>query len=155
MPCILKYPKEVPAGHVSSQAFCSIDLLPSIFQLAGLQTTMDSIDGVDISPILKGDTTFISPQPYYAFSTGQQFETIMSGDGQWKMHLEHPYRHLVTPGNDGMAGQYEQLVIKKSLFNLKNDPFETKNVINEHPMVLQQLEEWAEKHYQQFFAHRE
>ena len=75
----------------------------------------------------------------------------MSADGRWKLHLPHSYRHVVEPGMDGSDGTYEQRMIELSLFDLRKDPGETKNVLQEHPEVAERLQELAEQHRKTFY----
>jgi arylsulfatase A len=93
----------------------------------------------------------VNPHDYYPFSNGSTFEGVISGDGRWKLHLPHAYRTLVRAGNDGAAGEYRQERIGLSLFDLVNDPFETRNLLADEPGVARRLEAWAEAHRQRFY----
>jgi hypothetical protein len=76
-------------------------------------------------------------------------------DGNWKLHLVHPYRTLVKPGMDGQAGKYKQIRIELSLFDMKNDPYEKINVIGKYPQVASSLLRFAEQHKEKFYMKRE
>ena len=88
----------------------------------------------------------------YPFSTGSNFEGIISGDGRWKLHLPHAYRTLVTPGHDGAAGKYRQDKIGLALFDLSKDPYETRNLVDEQPEVTARLKVLAEEHQVRFYS---
>lgn len=149
--CIIKYPNGLPANSSSNNAFFSIDLLPTLCHLAGVEMPNSEIDGRNVWDLLSGKTDSKNPHDYYALSTGQNFEGVMSGDGKWKLHLPHSYRSLLFPGKDGQAGKYETKEIELSLFDMENDPYESKNVIEDYPEVAENLIHLADSHKQKFF----
>src|SRR5687768_16286841 len=44
--CVVRYPKQIKAGTVSKQAFCSVDFLPTFAKLAGAALPDYPIDGM-------------------------------------------------------------------------------------------------------------
>jgi arylsulfatase A-like enzyme len=150
--CIMRYPGRIEAGTVSSKAFCSIDLLPTVAHLADAEMPKNPIDGLDVWDLITAKPGATNPHEYYAFSTNRRLESILSGDGHWKLHLPHPYRWLVEAGNDGQAGKYTQRKIELSLFDMEKDPYETRNVIAENPEVAERLEDYAEQHRRRFYS---
>ncbi len=149
--CIVKYPRAIEAGTSSDQAFCTIDLLPTFAQLAGADLPDNPIDGQDVWDIIRGKDDAQNPHEYYPFSNGRNFEGVISGDGRWKLHLPHSYRTLVEAGKDGQPGQYKQEKIELSLFDMEKDPYETTNVIEDHPQIAQRLQTYAEEHKKKFY----
>ncbi|MBN2559324.1 MAG: sulfatase [Phycisphaerae bacterium] len=149
--CIMKLPGKIEPNTVSTQAFCTIDILPTLAHLAGAELPANPIDGKNVWDLIVGADGAENPHEYYPFSTGANFEGVISGDGRWKLHLPHQYRTLVTPGNDGSAGKYRQEKIDLSLFDMEKDPYETTNVIDEHPDVAAWLQRLAERHQQRFY----
>ena len=150
--CIIRYPGEIKAGTSSDATFCSIDLLPTLCRLTGAPLPENEIDGEDVWPLIAGQEGAENPHDYYAMSTGSSLEAIISGDGRWKLHLPHAYRHVAKPGADGAAGEYESRRIKRSLFDLKSDPYEENNVIADHPEIAKELTRFAEKHKERFYS---
>lgn len=148
---IVSYPPAIPAGHRSTQAFGTIDFMPTLAALAGAKLPDYKIDGKDIWPILTSAPGASNPHDFYALSNGRKFEGVLSGDGRWKLHLPHNYRHLLKAGNDGQAGKYQQWSIELSLFDLKTDPNELINLIDDEPEVAARLIAWAEAHRQKFY----
>jgi arylsulfatase A len=149
--CVIRYPGRIAAGSVSKKTFCSIDLLPTLARVAGVNGPENAIDGMDVWDLISGKTGAKNPHEYYAFSTGPVFEGVMSGDGRWKLHLPNRYRVLVSPGHDGAAGKYTQESIELSLFDMERDPFEKNNVIEKHPGVAARLKAIAERHQREFY----
>ncbi|MCB0631040.1 MAG: sulfatase [Lewinella sp.] len=149
--CIVKYPPEIEANTVSTSTFFSIDLLPTLCQLANVDLPGNEIDGMNVWELIRGDEGAKNPHDFYAISTGNHFEGIISGDGNWKLHLPHNYRHLIEAGMDGMAGKFEQWHIDTSLYHMSEDPMESKNVIEEFPDVARSLIQMAEGHKHRFY----
>ncbi len=150
--CIIKYPKAIAANSSSETAFCSVDIVPTVCALTGAELPENEIDGKNVWDIVTQKENAENPHEYYPFSTGNQFEGVISGDGRWKLHLPHQYRTLVKPGMDGDAGKYEQRTIELSLFDMKNDPYETTNVIEQYPEIAEHLETLALEHKETFYA---
>lgn len=149
--CIIKYPKKLKANTTSDKLFVSIDLLPTLCSLTAADLPKTEIDGKNVWDLISGKPDAKNPHEYYAFSTGKNFENVMSGDGKWKLHLNHNYRTLVEPGNDGAAGTYKNLEMPLSLFDMEHDPYETTNVIAENPEISNTLETLAKAHKSKFY----
>ncbi len=149
--CIIKYPKKLEADMSSNKAFMSIDLLPTLAKWANVDVSDLEIDGKDVTSWILGESTE-NPNAYYAFSTGKNFESIMTSDGEWKLHLNHSYRRLEKAGKDGLPGAYETKEIDLSLFNLNKNPKEDKNVILEQPEITATLKKFAIEHQNQFYS---
>ena len=150
--CIIKYPGEIEAGARSNRAFCSIDILPVICELSGTALPAYGIDGKNVWEVIQGKPGAENPHDYYAFSTGRDFEAIMSADGKWKLHLPHKYRVVEVPGKDGMPGKYGRKKIDSALYDLENDPYEQNNVIEEYPEVKEMLMGFAEAHGERYYG---
>ena len=138
-------------GTVSQKMICTIDILPTLAHLAGAGLPENPIDGKNLWDLITGRGNTTNPHEYYAFSTGNTFEGLFSGDGKWKLHVPHQYRSLVKVGNDGQPGTYEQKLIGLSLFDMENDPLETTNVIDKYPEIVSRLQELANKHKEKFY----
>lgn len=149
--CIIRYPAELKGNQRSSNTFLTIDFLPTLCYLANVPLPETEIDGRNVWDLIAGKENATNPHEYYAFSTGSNFESVMSGDGHWKLHLPHSYRTLVTAGEGGMAGKYKQTEIELSLFDMENDPYETTNVIDKYPDIAEELMGFAEQHKAKFY----
>ena len=150
--CIIKYPQEIKPDTVSEKTFCSIDILPTVCHLTGAELPANEIDGKNVWDLIAGKPDSINPHDYYAFSTNNNFEGIISADGRWKLHLRHPYGTLVQAGRDGLPGSHKREQIELSLFDMKNDPYETVNVIEKYPRIVAQLMEFADQHKNKFYS---
>jgi arylsulfatase A-like enzyme len=149
--CIMRYPGKIKAGTTSKRMFCTIDLHPTIAKLAGSKPR-NEVDGMDVWDLITDKAGAQNPHKYYAFSTGQVFEGVISGDGRWKLHLPHSYRQVEYTGDDGKPGKYRQVSIDLSLFDMEADPYEKVNVLDKFPDVAKRMQAFAEEHRQKFFA---
>ncbi len=150
-PCIIKFPGRIAGGTRSARAFGSVDVLPTLARLAGAALPSHPIDGRDVWDVWRGVAGAVSPQEYYAFSTGETLEGVISGDGRWKLHAPHSYRTLAQAGFDGEAGKYKVEKIGWALFDLGSDPYETRDVMAEHPEVAARMRGYAEAHRAAFY----
>jgi len=152
--CIMKFPGRIKPGTASERALSTIDILPTVVHITGAELPKNPIDGKNVWDLITGKPDAKNPHEYYPFSTGRTFEGVISGDGRWKLHLPHNYRTLVEPGKDGMPGKYRQAKIELSLFDMKNDPCETTNVLDKYPDIAKRLKAYAEQHKEKFYTRR-
>lgn len=150
--CIIKYPGKLKAGSTCNKAFYSIDLLPTLSYLTDTNLPESEIDGMSVWDLISGKKGAVNPHDYYAISTAKNFESVMSADGKWKLHLPHQYRTLVKAGSDGMPGKYKKVEIEASLYDMENDPYESKNVIEDYPEIAKQLMDYANSHRERFYS---
>jgi arylsulfatase len=148
VPCIIRAPGKVPAGKTSDQVTATIDLLPTIANIAGAEIPTDRvIDGLDISNIIKGKSTSIE-RPYFYYQH-QDLRAVRKG--KWKLHLPHnpnsksiAYRKWPIH----IAPEDRVLFTEPMLYNLENDIEETTNVASENPAVVEELTKllnWVKK----------
>ena len=149
--CIIKYPPHIDGGGSSHKMMNTVDILPTICALTDTPLPKNDIDGHNLWEYLTGPSDIRNPHEYYPFSTGNKLEGVISPDGKWKLHLPHSYRTLRTGGIDGLPGQYEQVTIDTSLYDLIHDPYEKANVKDAYPEQLEVMLRWAELHKNRFF----
>ena len=149
--CVIKYPPQIKAGSLSSNTFCSLDILPTFAALAGASLP-NEVDGKNVWDLLVDRKGARNPNTYYPFSNGNEFQGLITGDGRWKLHLPHRYRTLASPGKAGIPGKYSQSTIELSLFDMENDPNETTNVIEENPSIAARLQALARFHADRFYG---
>ncbi|MBL9113745.1 MAG: sulfatase [Verrucomicrobiaceae bacterium] len=149
VPCVMKMPGRIKAGHSSDAMLMTIDLLPTLAALVGADLPKQKIDGANVWPLLTGESGAANPQRFYAhWYENNQLQAVTSGDGRWKLQLPHRYRSMGTqpkvPGPK--PGKYEQVKIDQAeLYDLKNDVSESTNVADKHPDVLARLQGYAEE----------
>lgn len=165
-PCLMRWPRKIRPGRICDEPVASIDLLPTIAKLVSAPLPKHPIDGLDVWPILSGQSNARTPHESLLFFSGDELQAIRSGD--WKLHFAHDY--LTVAGPPGQAGKpanfekmqpksieesgirgiasrhgYEVRRIEQSLFNLKDDLGESRNVADKNPEVVRRLEAMAEQ----------
>lgn len=159
-PCLVRWPGKVPAGRVCDEIVSTIDLCVTIAGLVGAKPPEVKLDGMNLAPLLLGQPGAKGRDVFWYYS-GDELHAVRAGD--WKLHLSHEYLTVAgAPGKGGKPSNYGQLKpqsielsgirgiasrhgyrvekIGRSLFNLKTDPGETKNVADENPLVVKRLE---------------
>ncbi|MEI8290477.1 MAG: sulfatase-like hydrolase/transferase [Verrucomicrobiota bacterium] len=130
VPWIVRWPRHVPAGRVDQQSVISgADWLPTLCALTGIKINLNEFDGEDASAAWLGKGPHLRTKPLFWKTSAPGSDSFIR-EGQWK--LRHPTRR-----NDG----------ELELYDLADDPGESKNVAKQHPDIVQKLsskvEEWV------------
>ncbi|MBI4894025.1 MAG: sulfatase [Acidobacteria bacterium] len=129
-PLIVRYPRLLKAGAVIDTPVSSVDFLPTFCQAAGVAP--GEVDGVSLMPLLGGGKLKPRPlfwhYPHYSNQGGEPGSAIR--EGRWKLIEFH------------QGGRRE-------LFDLDQDPGETRNLISKEPAVARKraatLDAWRKK----------
>jgi uncharacterized sulfatase len=162
VPCIARWPKKIPAGHVSNQPAIMMDLFATALAAANIPQPVDRvIDGRDILPLLTSNAK--SPHDVIFGAQGPRLATVR--DERWKLHvlaprdqfaaLDKPGQRWVDPrGPDGVTilAPYEQFQPSEhpglrsgdaakamQLFDLQSDPGEQHDVAMQNPEIVARL----------------
>jgi arylsulfatase A len=139
-PMIAAWPGVVPAGTTCSEPVSEIDLLPTIAKMVGATLAANrKIDGLDITPLLRGDPGAKSPHNALYFYSEGELQAVRSG--KWKLHFPHNYLHVVGAPAAPVSSTAH---IDLSLFDLEGDVGETTNVAAQHADIVTQLTQLAQ-----------
>lgn len=114
VPLLVHCPEIIKPGSRVEQVVANIDIAPTLLQAAGLQSP-DHFDGASFYPLLRNETI-----PWRDYLLYEYF---------W----EHNYPH--TPTMHALRGarykyiRYHGLWDRDELYDMKNDPLETKNIL--------------------------
>ena len=126
VPGIISYPPLIPAGQVSSEIACTMDIFATISQLVDANIPAETvIDGMDIMPLLQARQK--SPRRQLLFYKGKRLEAIRLGD--WKYRYSPHYREEAL----------KEKAFYPELYNLKDDPGERFNRYEEHPETVENM----------------
>ena len=147
-PTLAWWPGTIPANSICKEPAMTIDLLPTIANLAGTPLPKHKIDGKDILPLLINDQAK-SPHEAYYFYYGNHLQAIRQG--KWKLHFPHGYRTMAGKpgGKGGIPVNYSQAKIGLSLFDLQKDIGEIVNLKEKFPKVTQRLKSLGESFHQE------
>lgn len=132
-PLIAYWPQTISKGSTSSVLAAYWDLLPTFAELAGYQKSLDT-DGISLVDVLleekpTTDREFL----YWEFHGAGGKIAIRMED--WKVvwtHLNDPEKERTT-----------------ELYNLKNDPLETVNLVSKYPEIIQKAREIFNQEHQE------
>lgn len=143
VPCIMKWPGRIPEGIVCNELASTIDILPTIADIAQTKLPEKKIDGVNILPLITGNKKE-SPRNELFYYYGGGLDAVRKNN--WKLMLPHRSRSYqgVEPGNDGHPGPYAFINVEKALYNLEDDLGETTNLIDQYPEIVKELEAIAD-----------
>ncbi|HEX5446076.1 MAG TPA: sulfatase-like hydrolase/transferase, partial [Pirellulales bacterium] len=162
-PCLMRWPGKVPQGRVCDEVVSTMDLSVTIAGLAGAKLPETKLDGIDVAGLLFGRPGAKGRDTFWYYS-GEELHAVRQGD--WKLHLPHEYLTVAgEPGTGGKPSNFGKLQplaielsgirgiasrhgyrvekIGLSLYNLKDDPGEKKNLAQEHPDVVERLQRVA------------
>ena len=140
VPCIMKWPAQIPGGIECNQIASTLDFLPTIANISGAQLPEKKIDGHNIMGLMKGKRNAKSPREEFFFYKGWKLEAIRSGS--WKLHMPHAYNHVIHSEEGNVHGRKNiRSKIELSLFDLSTDIGEQNNVAKDHPEIVEMLME--------------
>jgi arylsulfatase len=136
VPFIARFPGQIPAssshtrGRVSHAMASAMDILPTIARMAGAAVP-NTLDGVDIGPILSGQVDRIDREALLHFNG---WDLQCASHGPWKLHLSRSNNFPWGPAPVG--GAYNLPLAAPELYNLDLDPGETCDVAPANPGVV-------------------
>ncbi len=144
VPAIVRWPRRIPAGAVSDELVTAMDITPTVARLAGVDAKQD-FDGFDVSDLLRRPDSQKSPYDHFFYFRSGELRGVRQG--RWKLHLPHTFASMDggEEGKDGIPGRYNYREFGPALFDLLNDPGESRDVAGQHPDVVQRLTQLAER----------
>jgi len=115
VPCIVRWPKHIPAGRTSADMAATLDLYVTLVKAGQAELPACTLDGHDLMPFFQGRTQE-SPRKEFFYFRGRGAPDAVRV-GPWKLHKR----------NSG------------ELFNLEIDPSERYNRAQEKPELVKQL----------------
>lgn len=124
LPCIVRWPGNVPAGRVSEAIFASIDFMPTLANIAGFELPVDRrIDGIDQTDLLLGRRE--TGRDYFYFHDAGVRQ------GKWKLLKAdaHFHGYAIEDGRENVD----------ELFDLQADIGERTNLAEMFPEKVEEL----------------
>jgi len=79
VPCVVRWPKRIPAGKCCDEVTVTFDLLPTFAALAGVSKFKNKLDGSDITPLLFGAKDAKSPHDAFYYYQMDQLHAVRAG----------------------------------------------------------------------------
>ena len=124
VPCVMKWPGNIPAGSVCDEMALSMDLLPTFAAVSGAALpTVQPLDGKNIIDLMTAKTGAKTPHEFFFYDQ----TAVRQGD--WKYHSREIFKvKETTRASKG-----------PSLYNLKDDIGESNNPIDQYPEIAERL----------------
>ncbi len=141
MPCIMRWPNKIGTGRVRDELITMMDILPTVASLAGADEPCDRIiDGQNIGAILFDEPKAFSEYDRKGFFYYHMHQLQAVRCGPWKLYL--PLNNKIS----NLRGNYEKGIrTEAELYNVREDPSETRELSADKPDIVKQLNELAEK----------
>ncbi len=143
VPAIVRWPQRVRAGATSDQPVCSLDLLPTLCEIAGAALPAGrSYDGTSILPVLEGKPLAQRPPLFwfYAMALTEPKLAIRDGDFKLAAHWDVPPRSLAGPAEPATARAIQRArLTDMELYDLRHDVGETKDLAAAEPARVRQM----------------
>lgn len=138
VPCIMRWPVQIPQGTVCRRMAATMDVLPTLAAITGAALPQNKIDGMNILPLLKGKTD-ANPRDHLFYYYGKELQAVRQG--RWKLLFPHGYRSYkgLEPGKGGLPGPYAHGETGLELYDLENDIGETQDVAGNYPDIVERL----------------
>jgi arylsulfatase A-like enzyme len=132
VPYIFRWPGKIAAETTNATPINSVDLYPTLIELAGAKPPADyPLDGTSYLPLLTGTQKTMDRDALYWHFPGY----LGAGAGLWR----------TTPVGTVRSGNWKLVEFfedgRQELYNLKSDIGENQNVAADHPDKVQELHE--------------
>ena len=127
LPGIIHWPSQIPGKQVLDAPCASMDIFPTLLDIAGGDQCNFEIDGINILPYIQRKSNPLERPLYWEMGN----QTAMR-EGPWKLTI------------NGQLVEHDEPECPINLANLDEDPGETLNLINDHPDLTSDLKEKAE-----------
>jgi len=117
----------IPSASLNSQLVRSVDIFPTLAEIAGLPPRNEKIDGRSLVPFINNEE--LGELPVYLEST--IFQTFLKSAVAHIGIRTSQYKYFRTK-DDSNQNMY--------LFDLKNDPLEEQNIATTKPQVVEKME---------------
>jgi len=126
-----RYPKGGLTGGRKIDTRCGyIDLLPTLSRLAGVELPTElQLDGLNLLPAWRGETS-LPNRPWFTYEAqkNNREKTWAAQNDRWKLIVKGPGLFATNPD-----------LITTEVYDLKHDPYETTNVLEQHRAQVSRL----------------
>jgi arylsulfatase A len=134
-PFIARWRGRIPAGRVVNGVASMMDVFPTVARLCGSAMPSKPLDGIDIWPMLHGDSQSIERPPLLYFDN---WDLQCARWMDWKLHIARHNSAAYSPAPPG--GRRSYLLARPELYNLAADPDEGYDVAPENPRIVEEIQ---------------
>jgi arylsulfatase A-like enzyme len=141
VPFVMKWPKQIQGGQVFDHPVISLDIFPTVLAAAQVEAKLEKpLDGVNLVPFVTGKDSQ-RPHPTLFWKNGGKW-AVRDGD----LKLVAGNAPVMTRGNRNRQNQARDDQDQIGLFNVVDDPSESKNLLSDNPQQVAKMksmyEEW-------------
>jgi arylsulfatase len=141
VPFYLRYPAKYPNNKDIEITSAHIDILPTLAEICNAKMPDDRIiDGKSLVPLLNGKTVDWTDRPLFFY---------------WTRRFPELYNNIaLQKGNFKLVGQtnYNAAIEDFELFDIKQDPFEQKNIVTDKKDIAKSLKTELDNIYNELIA---
>jgi len=140
VPCIMKWPSQIPPGSVCNKLASTIDLFPTFADILNLELPDKKIDGTSILSLMKAQPGANPREVFYYYYQKDALEAVRKNE--WKLVFPHSHRTYegLEPGLGGHSGPTRTAETSLALYNLRRDPGERYDVKGLYPDIVEELQ---------------
>lgn len=157
VPGLLRWPGRAPVGRTLDEPISNVDVLPTLCAAAKAPLPTQPLDGVSILPTLEGRKLQRRTPLYWHYYNALSRPKAAMRVGEWKI-LGIPDRASPRAGGGAFDPKQDMGYIKQArlvafeLYNLREDPAETKDLSAQRPRELASLQKQLTELYRQIQA---
>ncbi|MGM0506731.1 MAG: arylsulfatase [Bacteroidota bacterium] len=151
VPFLIRWPEEIPAGVKSAEMAAHYDLLPTLLDAAGVQTTGDlELDGISLLSHLRGETATLPDRAVmiqgHRGMTHLPYVHMAVRTKQYKLISPHddPYNQNISDYRS--PADWRNMLSSLELYDIQEDPSEIRNLASSRPDIVEDLltryEDW-------------
>ena len=139
-PFIARLPGAIPAGTVVGGVGSMMDIVPTVANLCGASVNAESLDGINIWPMLTGEQSYVERDPLLFFD---RWSIQCVRWGPWKLHLTR--YNSVAWTSEPPGGRRNLPLPQPELYHIDEDPSESYDCAAEHPQLVADLRKRVEQ----------
>jgi arylsulfatase A-like enzyme len=136
VPLIFRYPKLLPQGKRIDALIQHFDVFPTILDILAIPRNEENLDGKSLLPLVTGKISELHEAVYSIDSQNINGKRLIRTE-DYKYTFAFSEEAAVCRVCGRMHGDLEEL------FDLKEDPNETRNILGENPKIAKQLKDKA------------
>jgi arylsulfatase A len=134
VPFVARFPGLIPSAAVSTSMATALDVMPTFAGLANAPLPSNRLDGVDIWPVLSGQSTSVDRDMFLYFD-GWNLQCARWG--RWKLHVARNNTPAWTP--TPAVGGMNLPLPSPELYDMEMDPCEGSDCSDDNPDVVAQI----------------
>ncbi len=156
VPGMFRWPGKAKPGTVSDEPVCGVDFLPTVCSIAGIEPPNNrQLDGANFLPVLASQTIPRSTPLYWHFNQATSEPKVALRVGDWKILATLDKKPLPATNDITEQGERdfkEVEMVGFSLYNLRRDIGEKKDLATQQPEKLAELRELLQRKYHEVRA---